>query len=47
MSASDPVAVDKLAALPNATLKISYEENATRLHAKAWMFHRASGFSTA
>jgi superfamily II DNA or RNA helicase/HKD family nuclease len=47
MGASDARAIEKLAALPNATVKISYDEHATRLHAKAWIFHRASGFSTA
>ena len=47
MGASDQLAIERLAALPNATVKISYDENATRLHAKAWIFHRASGFSTA
>ena len=47
MGASDASAIERLAALPNATVKISYDENATRLHAKAWIFHRASGFSTA
>ena len=47
MGASDALAIERLAALPNATVKISYDENATRLHAKAWIFHRASGFSTA
>jgi len=47
MGASDVLAIERLAALPNATVKISYDENTTRLHAKAWIFHRASGFSTA
>ena len=47
MGASDSRAIEKLAALPNAAVKISYDEAATRLHAKAWIFHRASGFSTA
>lgn len=47
MGVSDAFAIERLAALPNATVKISYDENATRLHAKAWIFHRASGFSTA
>jgi hypothetical protein len=47
MGASDVLAIERLAALPNATVKISYDENTTRLHAKAWIFHRASGFPTA
>jgi len=47
MGASDVLAIERLAGLPNATVKISYDENTTRLHAKAWIFHRASGFSTA
>ena len=30
-----------------ADVRVSYDESTTRLHAKAWLFHRASGFSTA
>src|SRR5436190_376990 len=47
MGASDALAIERLAGLPNATVKVSYDENGTRLHAKAWIFHRSSGFSTA
>ena len=39
-------AVDQLVEL-GAEVKIAYEEVATRLHAKAWLFHRRSGYSTA
>ena len=35
MGASDALAIERLAALPNVTVKISYDENTTRLHAKA------------
>jgi superfamily II DNA or RNA helicase/HKD family nuclease len=47
MGASDQAAIDRLARLPNAQVKISYDEEVTRLHAKAWLFHRHSGVSTA
>jgi superfamily II DNA or RNA helicase/HKD family nuclease len=39
-------AVDELAAL-GAEVRVSYDVSTTRLHAKAWVFHRASGFTTA
>ena len=46
MGASDRRAIDRLAEL-GAVVRISYETRMTRLHAKAWLFHRETGFSTA
>jgi superfamily II DNA or RNA helicase/HKD family nuclease len=40
-------AVESLALLPGATVKISYDVRRTRLHAKAWLFHRETGLHTA
>lgn len=39
-------ALDRLVEL-GADVRISFDISTTRLHAKAWLFHRASGFSTA
>jgi superfamily II DNA or RNA helicase len=46
LGASEPEAIEKLLEL-GAHVKVSYESRRTRLHAKAWLFHRDSGFSTA
>jgi superfamily II DNA or RNA helicase/HKD family nuclease len=47
MGASDAKAIERFAALDNAQVRVSFDESGTRLHAKAWIFHRNSGYSTA
>jgi HKD family nuclease len=46
IGATDPSALNKLAEL-GARIKVSYDVRMTRLHAKAWLFHRENGLSTA
>jgi superfamily II DNA or RNA helicase len=46
MGATDQRALDRLVEL-GADVKVSYETRTTRLHAKAWLFRRTTGLSTA
>ncbi|MEZ5264270.1 MAG: DUF3427 domain-containing protein [Vicinamibacterales bacterium] len=43
---TEQAALDQLVDL-GADVRVSYDVGTTRLHAKAWVFHRRSGFSTA
>ncbi len=45
--ASDATALQRLVDKYRAQVKICYESKTTRLHAKAWLFRRNSGFDTA
>ncbi|MEH1165501.1 DUF3427 domain-containing protein [Micromonospora sp. CPCC 205539] len=46
LGATDQRALDRLAEL-GAEVKVSYETRTTRLHAKAWLFRRGNGTTTA
>jgi superfamily II DNA or RNA helicase/HKD family nuclease len=46
VGATERRALDRLHEL-GAKIKVSYETRTTRLHAKAWLFHRNTGLSTA
>ncbi len=47
MGATDRRALDVLVHEFGADVRIKYEISSTRLHAKAWLFHRNTGFNTA
>lgn len=47
LGATDIKAIKYLLDLPNTELWVSFDTKRTRLHAKAYMFHRKTGYSTA
>jgi HKD family nuclease len=45
--ATEARALDELARLPGCEVRVSLDGRRTRLHAKAWLFQRKSGFGSA
>ena len=45
--ATEARALDQLARLPGCEVRVSLDGRRTRLHAKAWLFHRNTGFGSA